>query len=289
MKIKTALILCAGYGKRLNPLTLTTPKPLLKINQITLLENCINLIVSLGIKKILVNTFYLEEKIKNFIEEKKFKIEIKIIKDGNNILNTGGGVLNMVNSSKEMDFLVFNPDNVWGENYKKDILIFEEKDSAFFCSVSISQSKKYLLIRTADHQTSEYYTKDLSQINAPIKLFSKRVKKEEHEIGHREGHFYILTNYNECKNFKIMVCEETCFSKENWKEFILYKKNILILDFLILKKRILYRQRFDGLNQIVIRHLDHDEENTIHFAEKDNALDLADQSEFDTAGLRFSF
>ena len=43
MKIKTALILCAGYGKRLNPLTLTTPKPLLKINQITLLENCINL------------------------------------------------------------------------------------------------------------------------------------------------------------------------------------------------------------------------------------------------------
>ena len=59
MKIQTALILCAGYGKRLNPLTLTTPKPLLKIHEITLLENCINLIASLGIKKILINTFYL--------------------------------------------------------------------------------------------------------------------------------------------------------------------------------------------------------------------------------------
>ena len=44
MKINTALILCAGYGKRLNPLTLKKPKPLLKINEITLLENCINLI-----------------------------------------------------------------------------------------------------------------------------------------------------------------------------------------------------------------------------------------------------
>ena len=44
MKINTALILCAGYGKRLNPLTLEKPKPLLKINEITLLENCINLI-----------------------------------------------------------------------------------------------------------------------------------------------------------------------------------------------------------------------------------------------------
>jgi len=44
MKINTALILCAGYGKRLNPLTLTEPKPLLMVNETTLLENCIDLI-----------------------------------------------------------------------------------------------------------------------------------------------------------------------------------------------------------------------------------------------------
>ena len=42
MKINTALILCAGLGKRLNPLTLGTPKPLLKLNNITILESCIN-------------------------------------------------------------------------------------------------------------------------------------------------------------------------------------------------------------------------------------------------------
>ena len=76
MKIKTALILCAGYGKRLNPITLTTPKPLLKINETTLLENCINLIRSLGINKILINTFYLSEKIEEFIKDKKFKDKI---------------------------------------------------------------------------------------------------------------------------------------------------------------------------------------------------------------------
>jgi len=52
MKIKTALILCAGFGKRLNPLTLEKPKPLLELNNITLLENTINLIKKLGIKKI---------------------------------------------------------------------------------------------------------------------------------------------------------------------------------------------------------------------------------------------
>ena len=51
MKINTALILCAGFGKRLNPITLNTPKPLLKLNNIAMLESCINLIENLGIKK----------------------------------------------------------------------------------------------------------------------------------------------------------------------------------------------------------------------------------------------
>jgi N-acetyl-alpha-D-muramate 1-phosphate uridylyltransferase len=121
MKIKTALILCAGYGKRLNPETLKTPKSLLKINEITLLENCINLIHSLGISKILINTFYLSEKIEEFIKDKKFNLDIKIINDGTNILNTGGGILNMVNSSNETDFITFNPDTVWNTNYKEHI------------------------------------------------------------------------------------------------------------------------------------------------------------------------
>ena len=126
MKIKTALILCAGYGKRLNPITLTTPKPLLKINEITLLENCINLIHSLGINKILINTFYLSEKIEQFLKDKKFNLEIKIVNDGSNILDTGGGILNMINSSNETDFITFNPDTVWNDNYKKYIKDMEK-------------------------------------------------------------------------------------------------------------------------------------------------------------------
>ena len=121
MKINTALILCAGYGKRLNPLTLTEPKPLLKIDEITLLENCINLIQCLRIEKVIINTFYLKEKIDHFIKVKKFDLDIKIIKDGKKILNTGGGILNMMNSSNESDFLTLNPDTVWNKNYAETI------------------------------------------------------------------------------------------------------------------------------------------------------------------------
>ena len=117
MKINTVLILCAGYGRRLNPLTLEKPKPLLKINEITLLENCINLIKFLGIKKVMINTFYLNKEIENFISVKKFNLDIQIINDGKEILNTGGGILNMINSSNELDFMTLNPDTVWDKNY----------------------------------------------------------------------------------------------------------------------------------------------------------------------------
>ncbi len=126
MKINTALILCAGYGKRLNPLTLVEPKPLLKVNKITLLENCINLTKSLGIKKIIINTFYLKEKIERFVEIRKFDLDIKIINDGKEILNTGGGILNMMNSSNDSDFLILNPDTVWNQGYVEKIKGMED-------------------------------------------------------------------------------------------------------------------------------------------------------------------
>ena len=146
MNIDTALILCAGYGKRLNPLTLKIPKPLLKINNITLLENTIELIKNLEIKKIKINTFYLQEEIEKFIKEKNFEIEIEVISDGDEILDTGGGILNMIKSSNEQDFLVFNPDTIWNLNYltlinqmknfyfsknKETILLVVEKNLSF--------------------------------------------------------------------------------------------------------------------------------------------------------------
>ena len=126
MEINTALILCAGYGKRLNPITLSKPKPLIEINKITLLENTLNLINLLGIDKILINSFYLSDQIENFISSQKLKHISKVIKDGKRILDTGGGILNLLNHSKENNFLVFNPDTIWNENYLNEIKNMEK-------------------------------------------------------------------------------------------------------------------------------------------------------------------
>jgi len=126
MKINTALILCAGFGKRLNPLTLDSPKPLIKLNNITVLETCIKLIESLGIQEIILNTFYLKDQIHNFINHKKFKSKITIIEDGKNILNTGGGIKNMMHHTNEDDVLIFNPDTIWKTYYSKEIIEMEK-------------------------------------------------------------------------------------------------------------------------------------------------------------------
>ena len=126
MKINTALILCAGFGKRLNPLTLKTPKPLIELNNVTVLETCINLIESLGIKNIIINTFYLGEQIHNFLKNNNFKSEIKVIDDGKKILDTGGGILNMLNHSKDDNVIIFNPDTIWHKSYFDEIVKMED-------------------------------------------------------------------------------------------------------------------------------------------------------------------
>jgi len=146
MKINTALILCAGFGKRLNPITLKNPKPLLKIKDLTLLDHCINLIKFIGIKKILINSFYLKEQIKEFVQIHHFNSEIRVIEDGEHILNTGGGILNLINKCEDENFLIFNPDTIWNKGYVleikhmidlyfkkrlKNILLLAKKDLSF--------------------------------------------------------------------------------------------------------------------------------------------------------------
>lgn len=126
MKINTAFILCAGFGKRLNPLTLDTPKPLIKLNNITVLETCINLIESLGIQQIIINTFYLRDQIHSFINNKKFRSKILIVEDGDKILDTGGGINNMLKHTSEENVLIFNPDTIWKKNYTNEIIEMEK-------------------------------------------------------------------------------------------------------------------------------------------------------------------
>ena len=126
MKIKKAMILCAGFGKRLYPLTLSSPKPLLKIGGITLLSNTLNILEKFGIKQVVINVHYLADQIVDYIKRNRFNMEITTILERNTILDTGGGILNVIKYFSNQAFIVINPDTIWNTNYLNELKTMEK-------------------------------------------------------------------------------------------------------------------------------------------------------------------
>ena len=111
--IKKAMILAAGFGKRIHPLTLKHPKPLLKIGKETLLSNTLKFLELHGVKKVVINVHYLREQIIDYINNNQFNLSINIVEEKDQILDTGGGVLNAIQYFSNSPFLIINPDTIW--------------------------------------------------------------------------------------------------------------------------------------------------------------------------------
>ena len=124
MQIKKAMILAAGYGKRMLPLTKQTPKPLIKVGSKNLLERSIELLIKIGVQEIVLNTFYLSNEIEEFIKKKNYEISINLIKE-EKLLDTGGGIFNATKLFKEEPFFVLNPDTIWNKNYYEELKVLE--------------------------------------------------------------------------------------------------------------------------------------------------------------------
>jgi len=126
MKIKHGMVLAAGLGRRMQPLTISKPKPLIEINNISLLERAINLLINNGVEELSINIHYLPKQIKSFIEKKKFNININISNETDLLLDTGGGVLAGTKNFDDNPFFVINPDTLWNKTYLEEIKKLEE-------------------------------------------------------------------------------------------------------------------------------------------------------------------
>ncbi len=174
-----------------------------------------------------------------------------------------------------------------GSNSEKDLLIYEEKDPSFFCSINLSKTKNYLFIRTADHETSEYLFINLKLNEIKPTLFKKRVKKIEYDLEHHEKFFLISTNIDNAKNFKIMISHEESYQK--WEEFIPYEKVNLILDFILLKDWLVRLERTEGSENIIILNLNNKNQHKISFDEEAYNLSLDHGYEYETDTFRYSY
>lgn len=214
MRINTALILCAGFGKRLNPITLNTPKPLLEIKDVSMLERCINLIEKLGIQKILINTFYLKDQFSVFFKNKNFNLDIKIIEDGEHILDTGGGIQNMIKDTNEKDFLIFNPDTIWSNDYKEEILKMEK----------IYFSEKLENILLLANKKLSFDKKLKGDFNLKNNLINKEAEKEFIYIGCQiiNKKLFIkekIENYSILEIWNNLIDQKKLFGYESQNDF----------------------------------------------------------------------
>ena len=149
MRNFTLMILAAGFGTRMESLTKNIPKPLLKINNSTLLTNTINFFNNLGCNKFIINTHYLHENFIDYINLKHSKKNIYLIYEPQ-ILETGGGVKNSLKYFDSKNFLVTNADIYWDASNTNDvnkfINIIDQFESYFLL---LSNQKKTIGIERA--------------------------------------------------------------------------------------------------------------------------------------------
>lgn len=110
---KTAMVMAAGLGKRMRPLTATRPKPLVSVAGTTLIDHCLDHLKDAGVEKAVVNVHYLAAQLEAHLSNRAKGIEIVISDERKQLLETGGGVVKALPLIDADPFLVINADNVW--------------------------------------------------------------------------------------------------------------------------------------------------------------------------------
>lgn len=179
--------------------------------------------------------------------------------------------------------------HVVGTPQSDDRLVYEEKDPGFFMSVGGSLIDDFIYIDIHDHETSEYRLLSTKDLTVEPKLVAERVVGLEYAMTEGGDVFYILTNADGAKDFKIMEAPVNAPDKENWRELVPHKPGTLILNHMAYARHLVWLQRRDGLPEIVIRDRKTGEEHSIAFAEEAYSLGLSGAAEYDTDVIRFSY
>lgn len=112
MKLARAMVLAAGLGTRMRPLTLKTPKPLVKIAGRSLLNRALDALEKVGVKEAVVNVHYLADSIESHVESRK-KPHVTISDERDQLLDSAGGIIKALPLLGETPFFVLNADTFW--------------------------------------------------------------------------------------------------------------------------------------------------------------------------------
>jgi oligopeptidase B len=181
--------------------------------------------------------------------------------------------------------------HVVGTPATEDRLVYEEKDEGFFVGVGKTQSGKWLVISSHDHQTSECWLIPADEPETAPRLVAPREDGVEYDLEHdtTRNRFLILTNADGAEDFKIVEAPETDPSRANWRDLIPHRPGTLILNHVAYSGHHVRLERQGGLPRIVIRRLEDGGEHEIAFDEEAYDLNMGAGYEYDTTTLRFAY
>ena len=138
--------------------------------------------------------------------------------------------------------------------------------------------------------TSEYQILEASNPEGKFRVFQKRTRGLEYSVSHYNDHFYIVTNKDKATNFKLMITPETATTKENWKDLIPHREDVLLEGIDIFKDYLVVSERFNGLSHIKIQPWQNPEQAYyLPFESETFTAYTTTNVDFDTEILRYGY
>ena len=170
-----------------------------------------------------------------------------------------------------------------------DVVVYDEPDAGFFTGVSLTESRRFVLIDSHDHVTSEVRLIDAAAPTSPPRLVAPREPEVQYDVSHHGERLIILTNADGAQDFKLVQTPLTTPSREHWRDLVPHRPGVLIVGFQVYAHWLVRLERENALPRIVVHDLGNGEEHIIAFDEEAYALGLAGGYEFDTDTLRFTY
>ena len=171
----------------------------------------------------------------------------------------------------------------------EDVLVYEEPDAGVFVGVSLTESRRFLMIDAHDHVTSEVRLIDAARPQSEPVMVAPRDPGVEYDVSHHDRRLIILTNADGAEDFKLVECPVDNPGREHWTDLVAHRPGVLIVAFQVFERWLVRLERENALPRIVVRHLDTGEEHVIDFDEEAYSLGMGGGYEFDTDTLRFSY
>ena len=175
-----------------------------------------------------------------------------------------------------------------GTSQEEDVLIFEEEDETFSCYAYKSKSNEYIIINSSSTLSDEYRLIPASSPYETPRIFQKRERGLEYGIYHQGNQFYIVTNQDHL-NFSIKTCNLDSTNKENWKEFIAGRENVLIEGLDVFNDFLVISERENGLTNLNVMNLENDSSHYIPFNEPAYVAGTSTNLMMDSNVLRFAY